>query len=633
MVRYVWCLLLTLTSVSGFSQIEYAADRIPIALKSRANAVLRNMETTVDMRASDNMIQTVKEVITVLNKNGDRRAALLVYYDKNTTIQKIKGQVLDANGNTISKFAQNDFSDQSAVSNGSLFVGYRLKYYAPQAFNYPYTVVYEYELKHKQNLIIPEWDATPYEDLAVEKNKYTFISKPNDEIRIKEYNYSGKPQLVKAEKSNIYTWEIENKQAFKSEPFSPDPENYKTSVKIAAKQFSYYGRKGSYENWDQLGKWIFNDLIKDRQALPPETVLEMKNLVQGIESDREKVKKIYEYMQKKTRYISVQIGIGGFQPMPATEVQTLSYGDCKALVNYMQSLLKAVDIPSLYCVVNAGNFKKGMDPDFASMEQGNHVILSVPLKSDTVWLECTSSDSPFGFLGDFTDDRLVLACSAEGGKLLKTPALSTAENSLKRKAELDISKDGRVAGKLETTFSGSQYDNYNYLINQPYAEQLKLLKQKYDIDNINFLDFKVSQDKGIFPTTTEQLNLEIPKYAVNSNSLVYLVINAFNRTRDVLTVKNRTLPLYINRGYTDEDEIVYNLPEGYALEVKWPDKEFKTPFGEYTRRIKMDGQKLIYQRKLVINEGTYAPEKYSEFSSFMSQVSSEDNVKVIFKTK
>jgi len=52
--------------------------------------------------------------------------------------------------------------------------------------------------------------------------------------------------------------------------------------------------------------------------------------------------------------VSIQIGIGGWQPFDASTVQRLSYGDCKALANYMKTLLEAVGLSANYCLVNAG---------------------------------------------------------------------------------------------------------------------------------------------------------------------------------------------------------------------------------------------------------------------------------------
>ncbi len=627
-------LILIVLSFKGYAQMQpdYNVENISAALKSRANAVIRNMETTIDMRSPENVTLNIKKVITVLNKNGEQAAALVLFYNKATSIKGVKGVIMDAFGKPTGKFSLSNFLDESAVSDFSLFEDARIKRYNPNVLTYPYTISYEYEIRFKQNLIIPDWYATPYSDVSVEQSSYTFISKPEDKIRIKEYNYKGSADVVKSDKATSRTWKVTNLSAIKREPYAPDPDSYLTYVKIAPEQFSYYGHKGSYSNWQELGKWVYDDLVKTRQTLSPDIIQEMNNLVKGLESDKEKAKKIYEYVQKKTRYISVQIGIGGFQPFEAAEVHRVSYGDCKALVNYTQSLLKAVGINSLYCVVYGDSYKKSMDPGFASMDQGNHIILCVPLKSDTTWLECTSQDSPFGYLGSFTDDRVVLACTEEGGKLLKTPALTTAASLLKRKAELNLDKEGNVSGKLHTDFSGSQYDNYRRIISKPTSEQMKLLKEEYDIDNIDFSNLKLVQRKDSNPVTSESLDLTIQKYAPRTNDRVYMVLNAFNKTNSIPEVRNRTLPVYINRGFTDEDEIMYNLPEGYNIEAKPGDREIKSPFGSYTVSVKVDGKKLIYNRKFVLNNGTYTADKYESLMRFFSDVSSSDNSKVIFKT-
>lgn len=617
---------------NGYAQQEYPVDQISPALKNRANAVIRNMETVVDMRADDNVTMTVKKVITVLNKNGDDQAETALPYNKNIVIKYAKGIIYDAAGKATTKFTLNNFSDHSAVSSISLFEDDREKHYAPNVLSYPYTISCEYEIRSKQNLMIPSWYANPDPGVSVEQNSYTFTCKPTDRIRIKAVNYTGQAQVAANEKFKSQTWSVKNLPAFKDEPYAPNMKDYLTHVNITTEEFYFYGHKGTYQNWEELGKWIYTDLIKDRQALRPEAIEEIKNLVNGIDNDKDKARKVYEYVQRKTRYISVQIGIGGNQPMQASEVHRLSYGDCKALVNYTQSLLKTIGIPSWYCIVNAGNFKKDMEPDFASMNQGNHIILCLPFKSDTTWLECTSQENPFGYLGDFTDDRTVLACTEEGGKILKTPALTPQMNLQERKAELVLDAEGNINGTMKTAFYGAQYDNCAQLVNQPLKEQLKLLKQTYDIDNINFSSFNLSQEKGTNPSTKESLELSIQKYAPQTNSHVYLVLNAFNKKRNIPEVRNRTLPVFINRGYTDVDEITYVLPEGLVIELMPATIEIKNNFGAYVTSIRKEDKKLIYQRKFILNNGTYPADQYAGFSDFISKVSAYDQMKAIFKT-
>jgi len=623
------CLFLLLVAAAGFAQDNYDVDLIPSNLRNRANACIRNEETVVDMRSADNVILNVKKAMTVFNQNGEDKARLVIYYDKNISIKNIKGEVYNSVGKLIRKFSQSDFSDMSAADGFSLFVDSRVKHYLPSINEYPYTVVYSYEVRNKQNLIIPDWTPKPADDVSVEKSMYTFICKPTDQIRIKTQNYKGTPEVLTDEKQKKTTWTVNNMLAVRPEPYSPARETYFTNVQIAPQSFYYYNHKGSYTNWNELGKWIYDDLLAERKTLPPSTTEMIKNLVKDEKTDKDKARKIYRYLQDKTRYISVQIGIGGFQPIAASEVDRLGYGDCKALVNYMQSLLNVANIASYYCVVSAGSEKKSMHPTYASMDQGNHIILCMPLAGDTTWLECTSQKIPFGFLSDFTDDRLVLACTEDGGKLLKTPKLTTAENLQTRTAELKIQPDGSVSGKMTTVYAGAQYENQEPLVGKPITEQHKLLKETYNIDNIDFGTVLFAQTKDSNPKLVEDITVQIRNYAPVNGNKMFLQLNAFNVKRSIPEIKNRTLPVYINRGYTDEDTIIYTLPDDINSElIVGQDKTFKSVFGEYTCKTSVAGNKLTYYRKLILNEGTFPAEKYAEFSKFINDVNSADYLKL-----
>src|SRR5207248_2743573 len=145
-------------------------------------------------------------------------------------------------------------------------------------------------------------------------------------------------------------------------------------------------------------------------------------------------------------------------------------------------LFKAVDIDSYYCIVKSGSLKRSPLTDFASMNQFDHVILCLPFKNDTTFLECTSQQIPFGFLGDFTDDRDVLACTPEGGKLMHTPKYPAKTNTQQCTANFTLAADGTLSGSMLTSFKGLQYDNRTFLLTEPPKEQVKILQKIYAIN-------------------------------------------------------------------------------------------------------------------------------------------------------
>lgn len=627
----IWCV--AGNTFSAFAQTNYDTSLVPAALRSRANATIRNEEWILDMQSPGEVNYSVKKAITVWNKNGDPAAGITIFYDKNVAIKSVRGEIYNSYGKLLEKISQQNFRDESAVQGFSLFEDNRVKHFFPNLNDYPYTIVYQYEIKLKQNLMIPQWSPKPAPDVSVEKSSYTFTCKPNDLIRIQAQNYPGKEKEITTDKQKTRIWEITNLPGVKPEPYSPNPNNYLTSVKIVPEQFSYYNYKGNYSNWQQLGQWIHDNLLQNRDKLSPATVETIKTLVRNETTDKAKARKIYQFLQDKTRYISVQIGIGGLQPAPAADVDRLGYGDCKGLVNYMQSLLKVAGIESYYCVVEAGSEKVNLDPNFASMAQGNHIILCLPLKGDTTWLECTNQQIPFGYLGDFTDDRYVLACTATGGQLLKTPKLETAGNLQIRRATLTLGSDGNVTGRVSTTFRGSQYSNNEHLVQKSTVQQQELLKEIYDIDHINFNQVSYRPKKDIQPELIEDLNLEIRNYAAINGDNLFLLPNAFNVKGTIPEVKNRTLPLYINRGFTDLDTLSYQLPPGAALLTPVTDVHISNNFGEYHSQVKIEDNQLVYTRKLVLNEGTFAPDTYSSFFNFIAEVNAADRLKLVINLK
>ncbi|RZK19507.1 MAG: DUF3857 domain-containing protein, partial [Flavobacterium sp.] len=285
-------LIYALLLISSLTKAQhYATEQIQTALKNRAHAVIRDSKTVIDMRSSDNVLISISKTITVLNKNGDRQAQLALFYDKNISIKYAKGEIYDEFGKQTGKFSLSNFKDESAANDFSLFEDSRVKYYIPQVNNYPYTIAYTYEIRNKQNLIIPEWRPVSGFDVSVEKSSYQFICNPLDEVRFLAKNYKGKPEELSLEKHKSITWKVEGLHAIKHEPYSPNSDTYFTSVKVAPQNFSYYNFKGKYSDWQGLGKLSYDYLLKDRRALPVETVQLIKDLVRDETSDKAKAKK------------------------------------------------------------------------------------------------------------------------------------------------------------------------------------------------------------------------------------------------------------------------------------------------------------------------------------------------------
>lgn len=630
------CLLVGLLLCCGIvnAQSNYSADRIPQSLLPYASAVIRNDETTVNVKYPDNVVYHVKRVITVLNKNGDEKADPNIYYDKITTIKYIKGQVYNEYGKAIKKISASDFDDYSVSDGFSLFRDDRVKHYRKAMTEYPYTIEYEYELKVRQSMYFYNWEPQPEPGVAVEKGTYTFLCEPGFKIRYKTINLPDPASAGNTKDGlNTYAWHVAGLKAIRQEPFSPNEQNLLTTVMIAPEIFAYESFHGSFTDWQQLGKWMNDNLVTNREELPEQTVEFVKQLVENISEPKLKAKKIYEFMQQKTHYISIQVGIDGWRPFLASDVDKDGYGDCKALVNYTKALLRSAGIESYYCVVYGNPYEKqSIMSDFASI-QGNHVILCLPFKNDTTWLECTNQRIPFGFLGDFTDDRTVLALTPAGGKLMHTPKYSSDENLEKRKADFTLNEQGELSGSMQTIFKGTSYDNREEIVRDASKERIKDIKKYYAINNMEVKKLEYKQDKSSRPSTMEEIELSAKEYAAVTDGKIYFSLNSVNRAHPLRQAINRVNPVCIQHGYSEQDDITYTLPNGYRLESEPIKKHITKPFGNFIMTMSLDGSKLVYHRSLQLNDGTYSKDTYAELVDFFQTAVDADEYNVVLIKK
>ena len=627
-----WAIIILLLGLvqAAYTQ-NYSAAAIPKPLLTRAGAVIRNSETVIEVKALDEVFYRKKYAVTILNSSAVDEATIVLSYDKNSSIKSVKGTIYNEFGLPISKISEKSFQDRSSVSDFSLYEDDRVKYFSPARVSYPFTIEYEYEIRTRQSLYFPSWVPGNSTGVAIESSSLTFICPETFNLRHKEFNYDKPVKQSTISGTTTYQWDVNNISAIREEPFSPGYEQYLVTVMLAPQQFAFRNMKGSFSNWQEFGTWMSNSLLKDKDIIPENTKDYILELTKNIPDQKEKARKIYEFMQNKTRYISVQIGIGGYQPYPAAEVDRLGYGDCKGLVNYMQSLLKVAGIESYYTVVHAGSFKRDMLADFASM-QGNHIILCLPFKNDTTWLECTDKYAPFGFLGDFTDDRNVVVCTPEGGKIMRTTKFPASDNKQIRTAKFKIDEKGSLNGTINTSFTGTQYDNHHVLLNEPYAEQLKKLPELYPLPNLKILSFDFTQNKGLAPETRETISLNSGNYGSITNNKLSFPLNTINKTHPVKEVRNRVNPVCVTRGFYDEDMVSYEIPAGYKLNLAPHKKTINKIFGQYTADITMEGNTLTYTRKLTLHEGNYKAEQYQDMVDFFQAIADADSIQV-FLTK
>lgn len=601
--------------------------KYPDSLKENANAIVKENSIEIEITSFDRINIKKSRTITVYNEIGLNYLDAYEYYDKATTVKNIEARIYNAFGSEIKKIKRKDFKENS-VSQGAVITDNRILYLDYTPIQYPFTIVYESEISSSNTAFIPSW--SPVEDYYLSILSSKFSIKYSDEVKLKykEYNFNSK--IVKKDKKNHLEFSVNNVLALKKEQMAPSLIKLVPFVMFGLEEFEIEGVKGNAKDWDSFGKWMYSNLLSDTEEIPEETRAKIQELL-GQEKDPIEIAKIiYKFVQDKTRYVSIQLGIGGWRPMLAKDVDRLGYGDCKALTNYTRSLLKIFNVPSYYAVVYGDRNKRNIQQDFVSM-QGNHVILGIPNNDEIIWLECTSQTQPFGFQGDFTDDRDVLVIDSESSKIIKTKTYLDANNIKIQNGSYTISEEGSLMGKLKSTSKGLQYDWEQVKERLSKEDQIKGYYQEFsNINNLRLVDIKISNNKKDIEFIQE-LELKATGYAQNLNGKMIFALNAFSQNSFVpKKYKNREFPFEIQRGYVDEDTIEITIPEGYIIEAKPNNIVLNTEFGIYEILIEnTDINKLIYKRKLIINTGYYENLKFEQYRKFRETIAKNDNSKIV----
>ncbi|MBU1009469.1 MAG: transglutaminase family protein [Bacteroidetes bacterium] len=628
MHRYLFVLLLLFfDGPLVYAQKQFAADDIPAELKANANSVIRDLKNTLEING-DNQYTFKRELtITLLNDRAEDEAVLRIHYDKETKFRSFEGAIYDKSGNIIKKLKEKDLDDMSNTSGSSLFDDNRMKAYRPIISSYPITVSYTWEVVTSNTFFTYTFYPYISYNQGVESAQFNVIAPESFEVNIHNLR-AGQPETTTAKGRKSRKWTFTRLSAIAVEPFSLPVYEIIPAVIVAPKHFIYNAYKGSNTSWEAFGQWIYA-LTEGRQTLPDATVNQLKTLTAKTTSEIEKARLVYAFMQSKTRYVSIQLGIGGYQPFDAETVDRLGYGDCKALTNYTHALMEAVGVPAYYALVNSGYGKYSLFDDFPS-NQFNHVILCLPMKGDTVWLECTNQQIPFGFIGRFTNNRKALLISKEGGKLVCTTRYGKAENVIRQVSEVHIDGDGNAVSTIRLAFSGLLYDDYYDLGLLSTSDLKRRLYKEFDFANFDIVSQAVTNNLQI-PEFVLQLEVKLPAYVSRTGQVNVMPLSlTSNYNAKKQKARNRKQDFELLNAYCYQDTIHYLLPENTIIKTQSQHNSFESPFGSYSSQLIVDGSSVTIIRKLETNQGRFPAEAYEKFIAFYDKVAMADKLQLIY---
>jgi len=239
-----------------------------------------------------------------------------------------------------------------------------------------------------------------------------------------------------------YSWVVENilpdrKEEDDSEDTPDDSDDEIPDIQLT-----------TFKDWQQVAHW-YATLQGQRVVVDEAIQKKAAELTKGAITQKEKAQRLYDYVARDIRYVSLSFGVGRYQPHAAPEVMQGLYGDCKDKHTLLSALFRASGIQSYPVLIDSS---RKLDEEIPSPAQFDHVITIALIDKDWVWLDATSEVAPFALiLYPLRDKQAVVASTDAIGGLRRTSAAVPGRNSL------SFSIDGQVSesGALDSTITVS----------------------------------------------------------------------------------------------------------------------------------------------------------------------------------
>ncbi|ASU32573.1 Transglutaminase-like enzyme, putative cysteine protease [Mucilaginibacter xinganensis] len=610
----------------------YVAASIPDSLKEEANAVVRYSMDDVEVKGPGHSVEKFHTIVTILNEKANSEAVIsLPYNRKFSTVSSFEMIIYDAAGKQLKKYHKGDMYEHAAEDNVTLVTDDRLMLIGHTIASYPTTVEMVYEIDNSSLIDIDTWHIQQLEQ-AVQHSYYHIAISQTAGFRYLNKNTTIKPQKSTINGMDNYAWEVSNLKGYKLEEGA---EKWRVLPKIqfTSNAFEFYGVKGDFSSWQSFGNWI-KALNADVCSLTPAREAEIRKMTDTIKTDKAKARFLYSYLQQNMRYVSIQLGIGGLKPFAATFVDQKKYGDCKALSNYMVALLKSVNIKAYYTIINAGANQEPAEDAFPS-NRFNHIIVCVPFKGDTTWLECTSNTQPFGKLGSFTENRRGLLITEDGGRLVRTPRSTMDDNRFNSEVQIVLDADGGAKAKVKILGTGEYRSEYFGVESLKADEQKEFFQRVLNMKQPNFFEIKPSGDKD----GVKELNMELEydKFcdvaAGNKQFYRPKVFDLWGVTVPVL--EKRKSDYYFESPVQKACVTTIDLPAGFEVETLPANQSLKFAYGTYEISYLYDAAKnqVTSKASFKLTNQVIPAAKYTEFQQYMDAVAKAQNKKLVIRHK
>jgi len=568
---------------------------------NKTDAVLLLSDENVSVLSESRIIHHVRVAYKILRPSGREYGRMYAEFSPRHDIRSLRGWCIPAQGKDY-EVTEGDAVEGSEIRGIDLYTDFkykRLDIPAPEPGN---IVGFEYDLAETPIELQDVWTVHDERSSdhrinpAIEK-RYTFSLPPGWTYKASWYNYpAAEPVRIG---DSTYQWIVRNIPGIEFQHAMPP-----FPTLIGTMVVSFIPPSGptaaNYSNWKEMGDW-YQNILRGRRDPSPAIQQKVSAITAGKATKLDQMRAIADFVQAEIRYVEISLGIGGWQPHPASEVFTHRYGDCKDKAALMASMLSVIGIDSYHLVIDS---KPGaVTPDMPAHHAFDHAILAIRLPEDVILpatapiyrhprlgrlliFDATDEVTPLGELPDYLTASWALLVTPQGGELIQTPRPPAAINGVQRTGKFVLDAFGSLQGDVIDSRHGARATEMRYRLRS--AKDANRIKPVELLLSSSLSNFKITR-ASIINLHEHQLPFELHysffsgNYAKTAGDLLLVRPRVLGtKSSSVLEDKEpRQFPVMLGPSHQDIDTFEIVIPPGYEVDDLPPEVNSDFSFASY----------------------------------------------------
>ncbi len=424
------------------------AKQSPIPLKPNAYAeeaaVIERILNRIRFENDGKEVSETEAVVRIQSQAGVEQFGQLVFgyspSSENLEIEYVRVRKPDGQVVVTPASSAQDFAP-GVLREAPMYTDYRQRHISVAALQAGDVLEYRTVTKVETPLAAGNfwYEYTFPRGVVMEDDRLEVNVPKNRELKLK--SPSRKPEIQDSGDRRIYIWAAKNLKPgddqTNQEGDHPHPDVQLTT----------------FTDWKQIAQW-YAKLQSERMTVSADLQKRADEITRGAATPEEKTRRLYDFVARNIRYVSISLGVGRYQPHLPIEVLQNSYGDCKDKHTLFAVMMKAEGINSYPVLIDSS---RKLDPDVPSPAQFDHVITAVRIGDKLTWLDTTPEVAPFGMiLYQLRNKEAVLASDDSEGGLQRTPSDSPVADFLRFSLDGSFSDSGALDASVELSAQGDR---------------------------------------------------------------------------------------------------------------------------------------------------------------------------------